>query len=346
MFLEMQGVSHELGDFHLRDVNLEVREGELFVVLGPSGAGKTILLELIAGFQEPQEGRILLRGDDISGVPPQERNIGYVFQDYALFPHLSVRENIGFGQKYSRGRSVGEAARMMNVEHLLDRDVRTLSGGEQQRVALARALAVSPGLFLFDEPLSSLDARMHDQLQDELRGLLSDLGVTSVYVTHDQTEAMVLGDRIAVMNEGRIVQVGTPREVFTRPANRFAADFVGVENVLDGHIIENNEGLAVVDVGEVVEVVSDQESGRVHVCLRPEDVTLAQDGGRTSARNRLRGRIIDVTPLGALYRVRVDCGFPLTALVTRPSAEEMGLEVGEDITVSFKASAAHVIKRS
>ena len=250
--MEIKSLWVELEEFRLCDINLEIAAGEYFVVLGPTGAGKTVLLETIAGLHRPRRGRILLAGEDITHAPPERRGIGFVYQDYALFPHLSVAGNIAFGLRL-RGMGRGEIekrvaaiGRLLGIEHLLHRMPGTLSGGEAQRVALARALVIEPRLLLLDEPLSALDPETREGLQRELGRIHRELGTTTIHVTHDFEEAVALGDRIAVLREdrldeglreGRIVQVGRPEEIFRRPASEFVARFVGVRNIFRGQAL-------------------------------------------------------------------------------------------------------------
>jgi len=261
----------DLEEFRLCDINLDITDGEYFIVLGPTGAGKTVLLETIAGLHQPRKGRILLAGEDVTHAPPERRGTGFVYQDYALFPHLSVAGNIAFGLRLRRmGRGVIEErvtaiGRLLGIEHLLHHMPGTLSGGEAQRVALARALVVEPRLLLLDEPLSALDPETREALQRELGRIHQELGTTTIHVTHDFEEAVALGDRIAVLKasplralarredrvgdsrrEGRIVQVGTPEEIFRRPANEFVARFVGVRNIFRGEALSEESGYKLV----------------------------------------------------------------------------------------------------
>ncbi|MCD6386734.1 MAG: ATP-binding cassette domain-containing protein [Methanophagales archaeon] len=370
-------------EFSIKSISLEVRKGEYFVILGPTGAGKTLLLELIAGFHFPDEGKILIDGKDMTFSPPEERNIGFIYQDYMLFPHLTVEKNIAFGLRARRRgrfkqdrrekrkrrerqeeieRKVGEVLRMLGIEHLAKRRPATLSGGEQQKVAIARALAIEPRILLLDEPLSALDMRTREQLREDLRRLNREKGITMVHVTHDQTEAAMLADRIAVMMRGRIVQIGTPREIFSRPASAEIAEFVGVENIFSGVVVRNEGGLAEIKIAsagsagsagsatfsgsETIFAVSKYGEGTaVNVFVRPEDIILAKSvqdfGGSSSARNVIRCEIERITSMGALVRVRMRNG--LVALVTAHAVEELGLREGDEIFAIFKATAAQVM---
>ena len=379
--IELRGVSKRWREFSIKNITLEVKKGEHFVILGPTGAGKTLLLELIAGFHFPDEGRILIDGEDMTFSPPEEWNIGFIYQDYMLFPHLTVEKNIAFGLRArQRGRfkrerreeiarKVGEVLQMLGIEHLAKRRPATLSGGEQQKVAIARALAIEPRILLLDEPLSALDMRTKEQLREDLRRLNRENGITMVHVTHDQTEAAMLADRIAVMMRGRIMQIGTPREIFSRPASAEIAEFVGVENIFSGVVVSNEGGLVEIRIAsaglaglagsagsagsaafsgsESIFAVSKYGEGTaVNVFVRPEDIILAKSiqdfGGSSSARNVIRCEIERITSMGALVRVRMRNG--LVALVTAHAVEELGLREGDEVFAIFKATAAHTIK--
>jgi len=346
--IKIENLSRNWKEFALKDIDLTVQDGEYFVILGPSGAGKTLLLELIAGFHPPESGEIFFGSKNVTGFPPEKRNVGFVYQNYSLFPHLNGLKNIEFGMRM-RGikdrAKVGEIAEYLDISHLMHRHPQTLSGGEQQRIALARALVITPGVLLLDEPLSALDPGAQDTGRKILKKIHRDSRFTVIHVTHDQTEARILADRIAVMMDGRIVQVGTPDELFNKPVNNKVAHFVGVENVLEGTVTANSGGVTLIDVGgTVIEAVSDCADGEmVHACLRPENVTLSTTQVKSSARNIFEGEVIEIEPMGALVRVKADCGFALNAFVTRQSADEMEFKPGMRVIVSFKATAVHVV---
>ena len=349
--IRIENLSKDLGEFFLQDVSLKIKDGEYFVILGPTGAGKTILLETIAGIYHPDKGRIFLNGHDITNIPPRERNIGMVYQDYTLFPFLTVEENIGFGLKLRRiskeeiKRKVDELTNLMSVSHLLHRYPGTLSGGEQQKVAIARAIITRPSVLLLDEPLSAMDLRTQDFLREELRRIHHIQKLTSVHVTHNQTEAIVLADRIAVMMNGEIVQVGTPHDIFSKPLNEDIATFVGVENILEGEIRRNSDGIAVIDLGDIeLDAISDYREGEVKIFVRPEDILISKKMQESSARNSIRGKIIKMTNFGAVIRLQLDNG--LIASVTKLSAEDLGLGIGKEIYASFKATSVHVVKKT
>ncbi len=336
-------------EFSLKDINLEVKKGEYFVILGPTGAGKTLLLETIAGFHFPDTGEVWIERHDVTNLPPERRKIGFIYQDYSLFPHFTVEENIEFGLKLKKSSATENRKRLkeimdwLSILHLAHRYPATLSGGEQQKVAIARAIAIEPSVLLLDEPLSALDLRTRDYLREELKKIKRELGITMVHVTHDQTEAMVLADRIAVMMNGRIMQVGTPYEIFNKPQNEEIADFVGIENILSGVVRNNENGVAEieVDIGGNIFAVSDYCADAVKLFIRPEDIILSESRGESSARNVLKGRIEALDDMGTLTRVKLDNS--LVALITKQSRESLGLQKGEEVYATFKATSVHVV---
>lgn len=328
------------------------------VLFGPSGCGKTTILRSLAGLERPEVGHIRCGEttwlDAASGVwlSPQRRGIGLLTQDLAMFPHLTVARNIGYGLsgvgKAERTRRVGELMTLLKLDGLANRYPHQVSGGQQQRVALARAVAPRPRLLLLDEPLSALDAPTREQLRRELRNLLAVLAIPTVAVTHDAVEAIALADRLVVVDRGGVLQSGSVQEVFARPASIDVARIVGVETVVPGVITQAVNGLATVAIGEteLTAVANDAPVGPVFVCIRAEDVTLLRgDAIPSSARNRLAGKVVAVEPHGPLLRIGLDCGFPLTALITRPACEELGLKQDEQVTALVKAPAVHLIPR-
>jgi len=339
----------DLKEFHLRQINLAIAAGEYFVILGPTGSGKTVLLETIAGLHQPRRGRILFSGQDVTNAPPEKRGIGFVYQDYALFPHLSVMENVAFGLKL-RGvkrktikESVTSISRLVGIDPLLHRRPKTLSGGESQRVALARALVVEPQLLLLDEPLSALDPEMREELQRELARLHRQLGTTTLHVTHDFEEAVALGDRIAIMNKGQIVQVGSPEEIFRKPDSEFVARFVGVKNIFKGEVRPGESGYKVLPLDDGVEIVLITElSGQVHASIRPEDILIAREAIRSSAQNSFRGHITDIVDKGTVVYVTVRIPPEVTCMITKRSLKEMKLREGLKVHIAFKTAAVHV----
>jgi molybdate transport system ATP-binding protein len=328
------------------------------VLFGPSGAGKTTILRAIAGLERLTAGRIVFKGrvwaDTSQGIhlPPQDRPVGYLFQDYALFPHLDVRENIGFGIRdlagEDRARRVQQVAQNFQVEDLLERKPAELSGGQQQRVALARALARNPELLLLDEPLSALDGPTRDSLRGKLGHLLKTLDAPAIVVTHDWMDALSLGDRLVVMSRGGVLQTGAPQDVFARPQHAEVAAAVGMETVVAGSVKERQAGSLILRAGRADLVAVDPQDGQndYFVCIRGDNVTIeTQRAGQSSARNHLPGVVREVTPAGSLWRVTVDVGCEVVALLTRPAVEDMNLRPGAEVFAVFKASAVHLIAR-
>ncbi len=330
----------------------------VLILFGPSGSGKTTILRSVAGLEWPEEGTIQFVSrmwlDTASGVrvAPQDRHIGYMAQDYALFPTYTVAGNIGYGLGHLSTQAckkrVDEMVELFHLRGLETAKPRELSGGQQQRVALARAVAPRPLLLLLDEPLSALDAPTRVHLRDELRSLLKQLALPSIIVTHDWTEALTLGDVMAVISAGNVLQVGAPIDVFSRPQNADVAHVVGVETVVKGRVVEAGGGMLRVSVnGTALMAVEGESIGPdIFVCIRAEDVVLEQ--GRapvSSARNHLAGKVTAVTMMGALARVTLNCGFPLVAMVTRSTVEEFGLTPGLMVTAAIKAGAVHLVSR-
>jgi multiple sugar transport system ATP-binding protein len=302
------------------DLNLEIKQGEFVVFVGPSGCGKSTTLRCIAGLERVTEGRILLSGDDVTNAKPADRGMAMVFQSYALYPHMTARENMSFGLKMTTDLSkeeiadrVEEVAQMTGIETLLDQKPGELSGGQQQRVALGRAIVRDPEVFLMDEPLSNLDAKLRSKMRTELLALQQDFGVTTIYVTHDQTEAMTMGDRIVVLNDGRLQQIGTPLECYHEPANRFVAGFIGSPsmNFFEGKLEQRGDGLTFVhDWFEYVfsertaATISDVTSDELTLGIRPEDVT----HGTAGKQNAFETTVEVVEPLGESSYVYFDSG--------------------------------------
>ncbi len=363
--LHLRDLHLTLGAFRVQHLTLRVQPGEYFILLGPTGSGKTVLLETLAGLHHPQKGQIFFGSQEVTHAPPEARRVGFVYQDYALFPHWSVAENVAYGlalaqqprwvrwfpwlggryrRQAARSAAVQSMLRLLHIAPLADRRPTHLSGGERQRTALARALVVRPRLLLLDEPLSALDPQRREALRRELRRLHAALGTTVVHVTHDFEEAVALGDRIAVLRQGRLEQVGTPEEVFRRPATPFVARFVGVRNLFAAQATDGPEGMAWLRLaGLTVAAVTDLR-GPVHFTIRPEDLVLARGRLDSSLRNLFPGRVTEVDRRGALVYVTVEVGegVPLVAAVTAPSVEALGLRPGAQVSVGFKASAVHV----
>ncbi|HKY95495.1 MAG TPA: ABC transporter ATP-binding protein [Kiloniellales bacterium] len=305
----------------VQDVTLAVREGEFITLLGPSGCGKTTILRLIAGFERPDRGRIALAGTDVTDLPPYRRQVNMVFQDYALFPHMTVAQNVGYGLRVSGvpreeiGLSVEAALASVSLSDKAQRRPHELSGGQRQRVALARALVRKPKVLLLDEPLSALDANLRAAMQVELKHLHERLGLTFIMVTHDQTEALVMSDRVVVMRAGRIEQDGRPAELYDRPRTLYVAQFLGTSNLLRGRVASTAGGRATIDCGgqrlsATVDGVALAVGEAVTLCIRPEKTVLAANGAASAEHNRLEGRLRETLFHGSTARLMVDVGQP------------------------------------
>ncbi len=351
--VRVEGIGKRFGETLAIDgVSLDVRPGELFTLVGPSGCGKTTLLRIIAGLLEQDAGRVLFNEDRMDDVPSYLRNIGVVFQNYAIFPHLTVGENIAYGLKARRlpadriATKVAAAARLVQIEGLIDRMPAQLSGGQQQRVVLARALVIEPRVLLMDEPLSNLDAKLRVQIRSLIRALQRELQITTIYVTHDQEEALAISDTIAVMDRGRVLQVGKPWELYLRPGNRFVADFIGTMNVVYGKVEGPGRGpeeLAVVtNFGERWQVRATGSPGQpISIGIRPESLQLTPGGDAVDAWNALKGTITEVVYLGAVvrYQVKVADDCLVTAEIHNPDYSAIR-GVGDRLILWFAAGRA------
>ncbi len=360
VLVSIQDVSKQFDGVTAVDhVSLDILKGELFAILGSSGCGKTTLLRMLAGFEQPTSGRILIDGVDMTEVPPYERPVNLMFQSYALFPHMTVEQNIAYGLKKERlpaariGERVKEMLALVKLEALARRKPEKLSGGEKQRVALARALVKRPKLLLLDEPLAALDRKLREHTQFELANLQYQLGTTFVVVTHDQDEAMTLASRIAVMSEGRIAQVGTPGEVYEFPANRYVAGFVGNINLIDGSVTNAGSGrltLRCDALGAELSVLSDEAlaaGSAACIAVRPEKITISREPPQSQDRNVLKGTVWDLAYFGdqSLYRVRLQSGAVLqvSAQNLRRSAS-LTVEWDDEVYLSWDISSTILLR--
>ena len=341
-------------------VTLSIYKGEIFALVGASGCGKTTLLRMLAGFVEPSSGRISIDGADMGKIPPHERPVNMMFQSYALFPHMTVESNVGYGlrrlplDEVTRRRRVTEALEMVQLGHLAARKPHQLSGGQRQRVALARALIRRPKVLLLDEPLSALDKKLREQTQFELMDLQWKVGITFIVVTHDQDEAMALASRIAVMDRGRVLQVGTPAEIYEFPRSRFVADFVGTTNLFEGTVSTCQPGLITVQCAETgCELVVDDAAGsfsvgqRVWLALRPEKVRLSKDALNGARMNQLRGTVRELGYLGnrSTYRIRTTSGKLITVFTQNERrTSEAAIDWSDEVFVTWNADAAVLLE--
>jgi iron(III) transport system ATP-binding protein len=341
-----RGAGSEVTAVH--DVSLDIEKGELVTLLGPSGCGKTTTLRIIAGFEFPTQGRIILDNREINSLPPHKREMSMVFQSYAIFPHLTVFENIAYGLNVKRlpkskiTEQVNKVLDLVHLEGYGDRAPTQLSGGQQQRVALARALIMEPKVLLMDEPLSNLDAKLREEMRTEIRRIQKDMNITSVYVTHDQIEAMTLSDRIVVMNQGRIEQIGTPVEVYRFPNSRFVADFIGRANFVPGEVQDKRDGRLTVSVlGKVLELTNIQrefmQQDTVTLIVRPEMVRIKKTG------ELFKGLVRRAVYLGDVIEYDVEVsGQLITGIETDPYKMEL-FPVGEDVTVGYAEGCIQVL---
>ncbi len=337
--LRIEGVGKRFGEVAALDnVSLDIASGELLTILGPSGSGKTTLLKVVAGFERPDAGRVFVDGADITSLPPAKRDIGMVFQNYALFPHLTVRANVAFPLEMRNvaradiDRRVAEALSLVELSGYEQRLPRQLSGGQQQRVALARAIVFNPRLLLLDEPFGALDRKLRETMQLEVRRLQRRLGLTTIFITHDQEEALVLSDRIAVMNKGTIQQVASTTEIYERPANDFVADFVGESNIFHGTVTE--VGSVTLDAGRRLLIGSNAGVGqRLGVLMRPERF----NGGP----NTFSGQVKEAVYLGVSFKLRIACNDGIELIVRQPARGSLPA-VGTQVRVGIDPESIHV----
>jgi len=344
--LEIKNISVELGDFQLKDINLELERGDYFILLGKSGVGKTVLLEIIAGLITPDAGKIFLNNKDITHEKIQKRKVGIVFQDYSVFPHLTVNQNIEYPLKTKklstkeRKLLVQEFAELTNITHLLTRGTQNLSGGEMQRLALARMLVTKPQCLLLDEPLASLDVQLKGDLRNLLRKI-NQKGTTILHVTHDYEEAIALSNKVAVMHEGAIIQKGLAKEVFQKPANEFVANFTGIKNFFAAEFLNQNTA----KINNILEIkVSNKgqlKNGKIIIC--GEEIILSNDKIESSAVNNFKGIIKQVIAYLTNYELIVDIGIELSVVITEESLIKYQFKENKEVWVSFKSSAIKII---
>ena len=355
--LRLKSLSKNFGEFTaVEDVNLHIRRGEFLTILGPSGSGKTTLLMIIAGFLEATTGDIQFDGLSIMSLRPEKRNFGMVFQGYALFPHMTVRQNIAYPLEVRKGASdeivmrVNEMLELVQLDTFGDRLPRQLSGGQQQRVALARALIFDPLVLLLDEPLGALDKKLRSNVQTQLKHLHRKVGKTFVYVTHDQEEALSMSDRVVIMNHGRVVQVGSPQELYERPSTVFASKFIGKSNILRGVVnqVDGNEVLYAIADKYFQQLVSNEKFSKndeIILALRPEKIKIARCKVESNEVNILVGRIIDITYFGSTISVNVETDAVGEFIVeVQAWRNQETLEEGQEISLTWSPDAAFIVK--
>jgi len=346
----LRNVSKHYGDnVALHPTELQVREGEFLTLLGPSGCGKTTTLRMIAGFVEPTTGSIFIDDEDITELPPQRRRIGMVFQDYALFPHMTIANNIAFGLQERRQpraairKRVTELLDLIRLPDIADRFPNQISGGQAQRVALARAIAFPPRVLLMDEPLGALDLKLREAMQLELRRIQKELRITTVFVTHDQTEAMNMSDTIAIMGAGRVIQLGTPQEIYDRPRTRFVADFIGQINFLDGVLLGKEGAWQLMEAGAARLRVpaTENPSGRVTLAIRPQHITIQNGVALPPEYDRLEGDVISQVFNGNLCHLKIDVAHTQWTVEMRPG--EHVVREGQRVTLGWRPDHALVL---
>jgi len=351
-YLELQGLQKSFGDvMALRGVDLSVARGEFLTLLGPSGCGKTTALRIVAGFESPDGGRVMLDGHDITTVTPSRRDMGMVFQAYSLFPNMTAEQNVEFGLRIrrrpsaERARRVGELFDLIGLPDARKRYPHQLSGGQQQRLALARALAIEPRVLLLDEPLSALDARVRVQLREEIRRIQTNLGITTLYVTHDQEEAMSISDRVVVMSRGRIEQIGSPADIYGSPTTPFVAEFVGTINWFEAQVLDGGEGA--VDYSGTrlrVDAVRGRAPGqRVVVVVRPEVLELERSNGEQRPTGAISGRVISHSFLGAVTRLKISVEEGAALIADVGSVRAGAFPIGAQVVARFAPDAARVL---
>ena len=342
--IKIKNLNIRLSAFNIHNIKLEIGENEFFILMGPTGAGKTVLLEAIAGLVPITSGKIIIGDKDITTLPPERRGISIVYQDYALFPHLTVQDNITYGLHFHRidkTKAQKEFSRLveeLNISHLLQRLPTNLSGGEKQRVALTRALMVEPNVLLLDEPISALDPRFREEVRNGLKKAHQSSHITFFMVTHDFAEALSLADRAAVMNDGKIEQVGTMEDIFQKPRSTFVADFVGMKNLFAAHY----KGTKAIIGNVAIELGRKPPNTHGYIAIRPEDIVISRKRLTSSMRNSFRGKVAGILDQGFSYEVHVQVGHIFfKSLITKRSLVELDIHEGSEVVLSCKSTAIH-----
>jgi len=346
--IEVKDLCADLGKFSLKNISFDVQNEEYFILVGPTGSGKTMFMESIAGLKPIRGGQVIINGRDVTPLNVADRNIGFAFQDYMLYRHLSVRDNISFGLQWrtKTRREIDDAVdrivELLEIGHLLNQSPWTLSGGESQRIALARALAMKPDLLLLDEPLSAVDPDIREAWGEKLKGIHKRLRLTTLHITHDFEESITLGDRIAVMGDGRIAQIGTPDQIFRHPNSEFVAKFVRTRNIFEGEVSDSSEGQSVFCIDGTKIAVATTRRGKLHVSIRPEDILISREALHSNTPNSFQGVITRIVDRGTLVSFNIDVPPQFTCLILHRSFKEMGLEEKQQVFISFKASDVNV----
>ena len=348
--ISIQGVNLHLPGFALLDINLQINRGDYFILVGPSASGKTVLLETIAGLHKTASGSICIGDRDVTGLQSEKRSVGMVYQDCALFPHLSVRENIAFGLRMRRqpepqiSRELERVAPLLGIAPLLSRGIHNLSGGEKQKVALARALVTNPQVLLLDEPLGALDPQTREEVRQEITTLHRELGITVLHVTHDFEEAVTMGTRLAVIGDGVIRQVGTPDEIFRSPGSEFVARFTLATNVFSGVANRGRDGTTRFTVGNTALAAATDMEGACWAAVRPENVFISATRPAEGTLNTFPAVITGIVNKGTLVNIKVELPPELICLLTRPSFDRLGLDLGQQVFVTIAPSSVHLFR--
>lgn len=341
--IKIQNINKKIGNFELKNIDFTVEKGEYFVILGPSGTGKTMLLEIIAGLQKINSGALYFNEKLMNKIDPEYRRVGMVYQDYMLFPHMSVRENILFGAKLkaieNKYEKLERLLEDLSIKDLENRSIKNLSGGERQRVALARTLMTEPEILLLDEPLSALDSHTKTKVQEQLKKIHKNYQMTTLHVTHDFNEAIHLADRIAIIDNGKILQIGKPDQVFQKPKNAFVASFLGSKNLFNGKVIQENTILT--NKGLKISALV-KPNHEVNFMISSDNIILSLDRIESSAKNSFKGRVTKINKKVSMVEVTVDIGVNLVVYVTYSSFNKMAIENNKEVFVTFKATAVHI----
>ncbi|MDR2967200.1 MAG: ATP-binding cassette domain-containing protein [Methanobacteriaceae archaeon] len=372
MYLEIKNLSVDLGEFHLKNVNLNLKEGEYLVLIGPTGSGKSVLLETIIGFYKPIKGTIKLKNKIINDIPPEDRGISIVYQDTILFPNMDVYDNIAYGaqKKFSKkevAKKINEIAKKMKIDNILHRNIDTLSGGEAQRTSLARALIVEPKMILMDEPFSALDVATQSKLTSLIKNVCKEYKTTCLHVTHNFNDVWNLADRVGIMKDGNIHQLGNTSEVFSRPESNFVADFVGVQNIFEGKITEISPEVAKIKIGDKTTINSSDincinkinkkykeifnekneyinKEIKVLIAIRPENIIFSNEKFESSARNQMKGKITEIIESGPTVLVNVAIEDHIfKGLLTKSSADILSVKKNKEVYISFKSLNVNII---
>ncbi len=349
--LEIHNLQVKLESFRIKIDEIRIEDKDYLIIVGPTGAGKTILLETIAGFHTPISGKIVLNGKDITNLPPNKRNVAMVYQDYMLFPHMSVEENIAYPLKIKGKewkKEVKKFAKQLEIEHILHRYPKTLSGGEMQRVAIARAVITKPSLLLLDEPFSALDPNMRDSARKLIGDFLENMKIDTIHVTHDFSDAWILGNKLAVMKDGKIIRFGSVEEVFSNPKDDFVANFLGSTNILNGKVENKENGLTLINVqGIKIYTVDDAPIGReILLSVRPENIVISKRKTQSSQRNSILLKIVEMRKEGHIVWIDLlgDEKLKLKAMLTPNAVEALNLKNEDYVYASFKASATKIVR--